>query len=176
MPYNTKEIRHESKSKYNLNRKSQVILLMITDGEKWHYLAVKQLSALRRGIMGNNNGDFYCLICFCSYTTENKLEKHKNVCENYDYCYVEMAEEDNKLLKYNHCEKSMRATFVTYADLECLLEKISTCHNNFEKSSTTKINKHTPCGYSLFTCCSFDTRKNKLDCYRGKNVDSREHV
>ena len=45
---------------------------------------------------------------------------------------------------------------------------MSTCHNNPEKSST-KINKHTPSGCSLFTHCSFDTRKNKLDYYRGKN-------
>ena len=50
---------------------------MVTDGEKWHYLAVKCLSALFRGITGNNNGDFYCLDCFQSYTTKNKLEKHK---------------------------------------------------------------------------------------------------
>ena len=41
MPHNTEKIRHAYKSKYNLNRKNQVILLMITDGEKWHYLAVK---------------------------------------------------------------------------------------------------------------------------------------
>ena len=39
-----------------------------------------------------------------------------------------MSEEDNKILKYNQSEKSMRATFVIYADLECLLEKMSTCH------------------------------------------------
>ena len=63
----------------------------------------------------------------------------------------------------------MRAPFVIYADLGCLLKKMNTCHNNPEKSSTTKINKHTPSGYSLFTCCSFDTTKNKLGCYRGKN-------
>ena len=31
-------------------RKNQVILLMITDNEKWHYLAVKKLSTLFRGI------------------------------------------------------------------------------------------------------------------------------
>ena len=31
-------------------RKNQVILLMITDNEKWHYLAVKKLSALFRGM------------------------------------------------------------------------------------------------------------------------------
>ena len=41
-----------------------------------------------------------------------------------------MPEEDNKILKYNHGEKSMRAPFVISADLECLLEKMSTCHND----------------------------------------------
>ena len=52
---------------------------MITDGEKWHYLVVKSLSALLRGITGNNNGDFCCLNCFRSYTAENKLEKQRCV-------------------------------------------------------------------------------------------------
>ena len=31
-----------------------------------------------------------------------------------------------------------------YADLECLLKKIDTCHNNPDLSSTTKINHHIP--------------------------------
>ena len=73
VPHNTEKIRHGYKSKYNLNRENQVIILMITDGEKWHYLAAKSLSALFRGIRGNNNGDFYSLNCSQSYTTENKL-------------------------------------------------------------------------------------------------------
>ena len=38
---------------------------MITDeNNRWHYLAVKSLSALFRGITSSNNGDFYCLNCF----------------------------------------------------------------------------------------------------------------
>ena len=41
----------------------------------------------------------YCLNCFCSYSTENKPKKHKNVCKNHDYCYVEMPKEDNKISK-----------------------------------------------------------------------------
>ena len=149
MPYNTKEIRHAYKSKFNLKRKNRVIILMITNGEKWHYLAVKKLSALLRGITSKHVGDFYCLNCFGSYTTENKLEKQKNVCEHHDYCFVEMPVEDNEILKYNHGEKSMRAPFVIYADLECLLEKMNTSHINPEKSSTIKVNKHTPSVYSL---------------------------
>ena len=57
---------------------------------------------------------------------------------------------------------------------------MNTCHNNPKESSTTKINKHIPSGYSLFTHCSFD-KKNNLDCYRDKNcmkkfcLDIKEH-
>ena len=71
VPQNTEKICHAYKSKHNLTRENQVILLMITDGKKWHYLAVKSLSALIRGTTGNNHGDFYCLNCFRAYTTEN---------------------------------------------------------------------------------------------------------
>ena len=53
----------------------------------------------------------------------------------------------------------MKVPFVIYADLESLFEKMNICNNNLEKSSTTIINKHTPSGYSLFTQCSFDTKK-----------------
>ena len=120
-----------------------------------------------------HDGDFYCLNCLHSYRAENKLKKHYNVCKNHDYCYVEMPKEDNKILKYNHGEKSTKVTFIIYADMESLLEKMSTCYNNRKKSSTTKINKHTPSGYSLFTHCSFDATKNKLDCYRGKHYLER---
>ena len=151
---------------------------MITDGEKWHYAEVTRLSRLLRGVTGN----MFKLNCFHAYRTENKLEKHKKICENHDCCYVEMPNEDNKIIKYNQEEKSIRSPFIIYADLECLLEKISTCYNNLEESSTTEINKHTPSGYSLFTHCSFDKTKNKLDYYKGDNSmkkfckDLREHA
>ena len=62
-------------SKYNYKRNNQVTLLKITDNKKWHYLAVKILSKLLRGITSNHNGDFYCLNCFHSYTAEKKLRK-----------------------------------------------------------------------------------------------------
>ena len=80
-----------------------------------------------------------------------------------------MPREDNKILKYSQVEKSMKVPFIIYADLECLLEKISASYNNPEKSSTTKINKHTPSGYLLFTHSSFDEERNKLSHYRGED-------
>ena len=59
---------------------------------------------------------------------------------------------------------------------------MSTCINNPNESSTAKINKHTPSGYSIFTSCSFDESKNKLNYYRGNDCmkkfckDSKEHA
>ena len=182
VPHKTRKTCLAYKSKYNLTRENQVILLMTTDSEKWHYLAVKRLSALLNGITSNHNGDFYCLNCFRACTTKNKLEAYKKICENHDYCHVEMPNEDNKIIKYNQEEKPIKSPFIIYADLECLLEKISTCYNNPEESSTSEINKHTPSGNSFFTHCSFDKTKNKLDYYRGEDCmkkfckDLREHA
>ena len=115
---------------------------MITNGEKWHYLTVKNLPGLLRGITSNHCGDFHCLNCFRSYRTKSKLKLHKKICENHDYCKVEMPTKGNNIIKQNHGEKSMKVPFVIYGDLECILEKMSTCMNNPNESSTTKINKH----------------------------------
>ena len=101
VPYGTKKIEIAYKSKHNLARETQVILLMISNGENWHYLIVKNLSRLLRGITSNHDGDFYCLNCFYSYRTKNKLDAHKKICENHDYCHIEMPTKDNNIIKYN---------------------------------------------------------------------------
>ena len=128
---------------------------MISNGKNWHYLAVNSLSRLLRGISSNHNIDYHCLNCFNSYRTENKLNVHKKICENHEYCNIEMASPNNNIIKYNQGDKSLELTFIIYTDLECLLKKIDTCYNNPDLSSTTKINQHIPSGYSIYTNCSF---------------------
>ena len=62
---------------------------------------VKSISRLLRGITSNHNGDLHCLNCFHSYTTENKLRKHEKICNDHDFCYLKMPDEDNKTLTYS---------------------------------------------------------------------------
>ena len=58
---------------HNLTCDIQVILLMISNGENWHYLTVKNLPGLLlRGITSNHKEDFYCLNCFRSYRRTQK--------------------------------------------------------------------------------------------------------
>ena len=87
VPYSTKQIKQAYTSNYNNELDNQVNLLMITDGTaNWHYLAVKSISGLLRGITSNHNGDFVCLNCFHSYTTKIKLNKHEGICKDHDFC------------------------------------------------------------------------------------------
>ena len=99
VPYNTEKIRLAYKLKHNSKCENQVILLMIPNRKKWHYLTVKGFSALLRGIALNHKEDFYYLNCFHSYSTKEKLKKHDKVCNDHDYCYVEKSNKDNKVLK-----------------------------------------------------------------------------
>ena len=64
----------------------------------------------------------------------------------------------------------MRVPFIIYYDIECFLEKIKTCHNDPNKSSTMKMNEHTHSGYSLLhTYCLFDNTKINLSYHRGQD-------
>ena len=103
--------------KYNPKRDNQVNLLMITNNKNnWHYVTVKNISGLLRGIASDHNGDFYYLNCFHSYTTKEKLEKHERIRRDHDFCYVKMSDEDRKILRYNPGEKSLKLAYIICVD------------------------------------------------------------
>ena len=94
-------------SKHNSNREKLVMFLIISNGEKvceaksegwWHYLGVKKLLALLRGITSKHHGYFYCLNCLNFFATEKKIQSHKRVCENKDICNIIMPPEGTKIL------------------------------------------------------------------------------
>ena len=106
IPYNTETINIAYKSKYNKRKKQVILSMIITNGKKHHYLVVTNISALFQRISSNHDGDFYCLNCFSSYTTKNKLKEHEEICNNHDSCRIEMPDWVNKTIKCNPGEKS----------------------------------------------------------------------
>ena len=90
-----KTIKLQYKSKHNHTRRNQVVLLLITDNTKWHYLALKSvltndefmkptqsISRLSSAITSTNTAsDYYCLNCLHSYRTESSLREHELICE-----------------------------------------------------------------------------------------------
>ena len=93
------------------------------------------------------------------FATENKCESHKRVCNNKDFCNVVLPSKDIKI----------KAPFIIYADLECIIQKINGYKNNPKNSSITKVSEHIPSGFSMSTISSFRSIENKHDVYRRKD-------
>ena len=83
------------------------------------------------------------------YCTDNALKIHERLFEKHDYCHIEMPTKVNKTLEYNQGEKSLKAPFTIYADLECLLLKQQSWQNNPNESYTERKAMHEPLGYAL---------------------------
>ena len=178
IPHNKKTIELQYKSKYNRTRKNQAVLLMITDGKKWHYLALKSMPAndgymrptqsisrLFNKITSNHNDDYYCLNCFHSYRTEDRLKKRELICNNHNYCEIVMPDDKNKILKYIPKSKSLKMAQAIYVDIECLLVKHDTCSSNLNRSWSKTVSTHIPSGYSINAVNEY--KDNYHTYYRG---------
>ena len=113
--------------------------------------------------MAKDHGDVYYLNCLHSFPTENKHQSHQKVCKNKDFCNVGMHSENTKIVEFHQNQKSDKAPFVIYADLESLIKKIDWCKNNTEHSFTTKVTEHIPPSYSMSTILPFKSIENKHD-------------
>ena len=115
-------------------------------------------------------------------SNSNALKKHERLCNNHDYCQVEMPSNDNNILKYNHGEKSLKVPWVIYADFEYLPIKQQSCQNNPNDSYTKRKTLHEACGYSSALVKSFASKQHKHSFYRGKvctkkfSKDFKEHA
>ena len=104
---------------------------------------------------------------FHSFATENKLQLHKSVCENKDFCNIIMPSEDTEILEFNQYKESDKAPFIIFEDLACILENIDGCKNNPENSLGFIF--HILSGFSISTRSSFRSIENKHDVFRGKD-------
>ena len=91
-------------------------------------------------------------------------------------CNIAMPSEGTKILEFNQYQKSVTAPFIIYADLDCIIQKTHGCKNNAENSSTIKVSKHIPSGFSVSTISSIRSIENNRDVYRGKHCVKTEHA
>ena len=139
---------------------------MNSNGEKQcHYLAVKNLSTFLKGTTLKNKGGFSCLNCLHSFRTKKELKSHKKACEKKDFFTVNMPSDDTKITEFNQNQKSDKAPFIIYADLECVIEKTDGCKNNPENLSARKGREHISSGFSMFTKSLFRSIENEHNVY-----------
>ena len=143
---------------------------MITDGKKWHYLAVINLSALFKEKWSNGKGGLNCLNCFNSYTTENKLKKHEEICNNYDSNHIEMPKQTEKNIKIHLWRKFVKSTICNLSWFRMFIKKRTILSKYLRKIFTEKKAIRQPSGWAMFTSCSFDEKENKKELLQWKRL------
>ena len=166
---NGKEVRQAYISRFNSVRQKIADLLIIEKEGKKHYVAIKKLSALLRGITSRNNGDFYCRNCLHSFRTEDAMKIHNEACKDHDFCQVKMPTGEKKWLYYQDGAKAIRVPFVIYGDMECILKPIDGVDSDPEKPYTRDINKHIPCGVAFYTKFAHGEYDRAMKYYRGED-------
>ena len=164
-------------SERNFSARNQIALVKITDGDKWHFLALpsildedgakrplKSLSRLMEGISSKSHGDFYCYGCLHSFCTQSTLKNHVELCKYNEFCKIEMPEEDKNIKQYAPGAKSLKINSVIYADFESILLPYRTCDK--ENVKTKNLNKQVPCGY-LINVVTNHNNQSKQTYYRG---------
>lgn len=141
----TKEIETQPRntnSKYNSTCKKQFTILIISNEKCCHYLSVKKLLALLRGISSKTSASFIVWIAFALLEQKinlNGIKKYVHI-----KIFVELLKQliDNinlilkdNILKFNQYKRSDKAPCIIYAYLEYLIKKIDNRKNNPKKSS-----------------------------------------
>ena len=139
-----------AKVKKQDERKHNITLLLIKNGNNSHYCYVKKISALLTTQLNKRKSKlYYCLNCLNAYDKEDKLYKHKEYCSENDNIKINMPPPET-YLKFKNFLYSERAPFTIYADFECYNKPIHTNTPDPNKSYTKKLTKHEPASFVYY--------------------------
>ena len=158
-------------------RKHNIVLLLIKNGDNSHYCLINNLSALLSSQVNKHKSKLYfCLNCLNGYDDPKKLEKHKEYCSEEESIKINMPKPDT-YIKFKNYLYSERAPFAIYADFESILKPLDTCKPDPNKSYTHKYNKHEPLSF-VYYIKSFDESvyKSTLRKYVKENEEDPDPI
>jgi hypothetical protein len=138
-----------------IKMKKNINLLLIEDGENFHYVWIKDLSRLLHDINLNGSKKYFCVYCFSHFMSQQALDKHAEDCVINKPTRAVLPEAGTKLQFQNNRNETM-IPFIIYADFESVLEP-----TNEHKSNTTCYQIHKPCSYAYKLVCSKNPKLSK---------------
>ena len=143
--------------------------MLITDGEKRHYTAIKSLSRL----LGNSNSkhghkQHFCLNCLQGFSLEESKDKHFEYCKDSEAVRIEMNEEGS-FVEFHDGQNQFKVPFAMYADFEAILKPIEGLNTNPEASYTKELNQRICSGFCVSSVFAYGEVENPLKLYRGED-------
>ena len=97
-----------------------------------------------------------CFRCLNTFYSDKSLASHHEYCKAHEAINIEFPKEGTKIYFKDH-DRSVRVSFIVYADFESFPTQLSTCQPNPDKSYTKPYQKHTSSGFCYRIKCFDDT-------------------
>ena len=150
----------------NVKCEKQVNLLMIVDGEKRHYTAIKSISRLSSKLNGKTKRAYhYCMNCLNGFRTGSARDKHCEYCSSNGHAKVNMPNKKEKWLKFHDGQHQFMLPFMLHAYFESILKPVDEWYmdkmnrmkteRKGKASYTENINRHVPSGCCVYTTIAY---------------------
>ena len=99
-------------------------LMLITDGNKKHYVAIKLLGRLLSSQNSKHKeSQHFCTNCLQGFPTEKSRDEHHSYCRHNEAVRIEMSVK-KPTVEYSDGQYQFKVPFMMYADFESILEPI----------------------------------------------------
>ena len=139
-------------------------LLLLIDGDKSHYVYIKNFNRFMFHKMKNKNKNWFCKSCLQCFSKENVMIKHKEDCLSING--VQSVKVEEGTIEFENYFKQILVPFKLYADFECNLRNVEV----YEGPYTKKYHEHVPCSFAYKTVCIDDRFSKPIVVYRGENA------
>ena len=153
-------------------------LMLITENNHKHYIAIKSLSRLLSSQNTKHKAkEYFCMNCLQGFKEESSRNEHIGYCKNNESVRIEMPHK-KPIIQYSDGQFQFKVPFIMYADFESILELIQGPGNNPRIPSTRGVNIHTPSGWCVRSEFAYGEVKGPLKLYRGKDCISKfcDHI
>ena len=147
--------------------------MIIEEGEKKHYVAIKSLGRLLSKMNSKNClPHHFCSNCLQGFSDITSRDNHYEYCRSNESVRIEMPTR-NPIVSYSNGQHQFKVPFIMYADFESILEPIQRVSNNSNISSTRGVNTRKPSGWCLHSKFAYGKVKNPMTQYRGSDCVER---
>ena len=107
-------------------------LLLIIDGDKSHYVYIKDFVRFMFHKTENKNKKYFYKSCLLCFSCKNVLTKHKKVCLSINGAQSVRLEKGT--IEFKNYFKQIPVPFYIYADSECNLKTVESYEGSYSKN------------------------------------------
>ena len=144
-------------------------LMLITENNRKHYVAIKSLSRLLSSQnTKHKERQYFCMNCLQGFWEESSANEHLGYCKDNELVRIEMPHK-RPIVQYSDGQFQFKVQFIMYADFKSILEPIQGLGNNPKILTTRGVNVQVPSGWCIHSKFVYGEVKDPLKLYSGKD-------